>query len=212
LRRDPHIALLLTDVGLPGGLNGRQVAEQARELRPELRVLFTTGYARQAFADDRSLGPGYGLLRKPYLRAEVAARVRELLDTPVWRPRETTTALIVEDEPLLREMLSSVLKSLGFEVIEAGGTAEAEELLASSALHVAIIDQSLGDGIGENVARLARNLHPGLPIVMATGFAKEELVMQGLTTTGPTVVLSKPYSLASLSRVLAEIGVPSPAS
>jgi PAS domain S-box-containing protein len=212
LRRDTHIALLLTDVGLPGGLNGRQVAEQARELRPELRVLFTTGYARQAFADDGSLGPRYDLLRKPYLRAEVAARVRDLLDTPVWRPRETTTALIVEDEPLLREMLSSVLKSLGFEVIEAGGTAEAEELLASSALHVAIIDQSLGDGIGENVARLARNLHPGLPIVMATGFAKEALVLQGLTTTGPTVVLSKPYSLASLSRVLAEIGVPSPAS
>lgn len=138
--------------------------------------------------------------------------MRELLDTPVWRPHETTTALIVEDEPLLREMLSSVLKSLGFEVIEAGGTAEAEELLASSALHVAIIDQSLGDGIGENVARLARDLHPGLPIIMATGFAKEELIMQGLTTTGPTVVLSKPYSLASLSRVLAEIGVPSPAS
>jgi len=210
LRRDPHVALLLTDVGLPGGLNGRQVAEQARELRPELRVLFTTGYARQAFAGDGSLGPGYGLLRKPYLRAEVAARVRELLDTPVEPRRETTTALIVEDEPLLREMLSSVLKSLGFEVVEASGAAEAAELVASSVLHVAIIDQSLGDGIGENVARLAREHHPGIPIIMATGFAKDALVLQGLTT-GPTVVLSKPYSLATLSRVLAEIGVRPPA-
>lgn len=70
------IDLLITDVGLPG-LNGRQLAAQARELRPELKVLFTTGYASDAIFD---VDPGSGmeLLNKPFTMAELANRVRHL--------------------------------------------------------------------------------------------------------------------------------------
>ena len=62
----PHIKLLFTDVGLPGGMNGRQLADEARRRRPHLRVLFTTAYARNAIVHDGRLDPGVELITKPY--------------------------------------------------------------------------------------------------------------------------------------------------
>lgn len=72
----PAIDLLITDVGLPG-LGGRQLAVQARALRPQLRVLFITGYAKEAIFDVDAM-PGPALLNKPFSMAELAARVTRL--------------------------------------------------------------------------------------------------------------------------------------
>ncbi len=77
---DGQIDLLFTDVVLPGGLDGRAVAERARQLRPDLKVLFTTGYARNAIVHQGRLDPGVELLSKPFAYADLAARVRDLLD------------------------------------------------------------------------------------------------------------------------------------
>ena len=77
LRTETRIDLLVTDVGLPG-MNGRQLAEQGRETRPELKVLFITGYA-----EDASLGPGYGAgmqtITKPFPVRLLAARLRAMI-------------------------------------------------------------------------------------------------------------------------------------
>lgn len=70
------IDLLITDVGLPG-LNGRELAARARARRPDLKVLFITGYARDAIFDDDP-GAGMELLNKPFTLAELASRVRHL--------------------------------------------------------------------------------------------------------------------------------------
>ncbi len=74
------IRLLFTDVGLPGGMNGRQLADAALRLRPNLRVLFTTGYARSAIVHDGRLDPGTELISKPFTAAALAMKIRELLD------------------------------------------------------------------------------------------------------------------------------------
>jgi signal transduction histidine kinase/DNA-binding response OmpR family regulator len=79
LARSPGIRLLFTDVGLPGGMTGRQLAEQVRRLRPDLRVLFTTGYARNAIVHGGILDPGTQLLLKPFTFAGLAAKVRSAL-------------------------------------------------------------------------------------------------------------------------------------
>lgn len=76
----PDIKLLVTDVGLPGGMNGRQLADEARRRRTELKVLFTSGYARNAIVHHGRLDPGVELLSKPYSFADLAARVRRILD------------------------------------------------------------------------------------------------------------------------------------
>ena len=80
LQSDARIDLLFSDVVLPGGMTGAQVATQANELRPSLKVLFTTGYARDAIFHHGRLDPGVTLITKPFTSADLAAKVREILD------------------------------------------------------------------------------------------------------------------------------------
>ncbi len=79
-RKDGRINLLFTDVVLPGGMTGAVLAEEARRLLPELKVLFTTGYARNAIVHHGRLDPGVELLTKPFSYSDLATRVRDLLD------------------------------------------------------------------------------------------------------------------------------------
>jgi PAS domain S-box-containing protein len=80
LQVEPDIALLLTDVVMPGGMNGRQLADEALRRKPDLKVIFTTGYTRDAIVHDGRLDPDIELLSKPYPRRELAAKVRAALD------------------------------------------------------------------------------------------------------------------------------------
>lgn len=82
LERQSQVALLFCDVVLPGGWTGAQTVEQARALRPNLKVLFTTGYARNAIVHHGRLDPGVNLVTKPFTFAELAAKVRDVLDAP----------------------------------------------------------------------------------------------------------------------------------
>ena len=79
LRSDVQIDLLVTDVGLPGGMNGRQVADAGRAVRPELRVLFITGYAENAVLSHGHLEPGMHIMTKPFAMEALASRIKELI-------------------------------------------------------------------------------------------------------------------------------------
>ena len=80
LRREAHVDLLFTDVVLPAGMTGAQVAREARDIQPGLKVLFTTGYARNAIVHNGRLDPGVQLITKPYSFADLAAKIRDVLD------------------------------------------------------------------------------------------------------------------------------------
>ena len=75
-----RIDLMVTDVGLPGGMNGRQLADAARETRPELNVLFITGYAENAVLSHGHLEPGMHVLTKPFAMETMAARIQHLVE------------------------------------------------------------------------------------------------------------------------------------
>ncbi len=79
LQSDARIDLLVTDVGLPGGLNGRQMADAARVSRPHLKVLFITGFAENALLSNGQLEPGMAVLTKPFAVDVLATRIRELI-------------------------------------------------------------------------------------------------------------------------------------
>jgi CheY-like chemotaxis protein len=80
LQSDVRIDLLITDVGLPGGMNGRQVADAARETRPGLKVLFITGYAENAAVGNGYLDDGMQVLTKPFVIEALAARIRDMIE------------------------------------------------------------------------------------------------------------------------------------
>jgi signal transduction histidine kinase len=77
---EPALSLLFTDVGLPGGLSGRELADEVKRRRPALKVLFTTGYARDALMHNGRLETGVELLRKPFNAMDLAKKVRAVLD------------------------------------------------------------------------------------------------------------------------------------
>ena len=76
----PAVNLLFTDVGLPGGRSGRQLADEARRRHPPLKVLFTTGYARDAIVHGGRLDPGIEVVFKPFRYSELALKIRHVLD------------------------------------------------------------------------------------------------------------------------------------
>lgn len=79
LKSVPSVELLITDLALPGGANGRELADQARILNSEIRVLFITGYAENAVISNGQMQPGVQLLRKPFSMQVLAGRVRDIL-------------------------------------------------------------------------------------------------------------------------------------
>ncbi len=82
LRSDISIDLLITDVGLPGGMNGRQIADAAREIRPELKILFVTGFAENAAVGNGHLPPGMAVVTKPFVMTELGNKIVEIMETP----------------------------------------------------------------------------------------------------------------------------------
>jgi PAS domain S-box-containing protein len=80
IEQSNKIDLLLTDIVMPGGMNGRQLAFEATKRRPDLKVLFMTGYPRDAIVHDGRLDAGVHMIGKPFSYQELASRIRARLD------------------------------------------------------------------------------------------------------------------------------------
>ena len=198
LERHPEIRLLFTDVGLPGGMNGRQLADAARKVRPGLKVLFTTGYARNAIVHDGRLDAGVALITKPFTFAALAAKLGDMLDAQNAPPR----VLLVEDEMLVQMVAAEQLRELGYRVETAGSATEAmnKVKLLGADIGLAIVDIGLPDRKGDALVGELRALHPQLPIVIATGYDSADLARR--FGGDPTVAfIRKPYTRVDLKTV-----------
>lgn len=207
LARTPDIALLFTDVGLPGGMNGKQLADDAKRLRADLPVLFTTGYARNAIVHEGRLDPGVHLVPKPFDREELAQALRIALATPA-DSTPVEAFLIVEDEPLILLNTVDDLKDLGCNPIEAatGDAAFAAAQVAGDHLTAAIIDLGLPDCRGDALAHKLRALRPELPILFVSGSIDADL-RRSFAGDRRVAFLEKPYTPAALKSALTGIGV-----
>lgn len=200
----PEIRLLFTDVGLPGGMNGRQLSEAARRLRPDVKVLFTTGYARNAIVHDGRLDPGVALIVKPFSQGALADKLRDVLDADTG----PSTILLVEDEMLVQMLASEYLADAGFKVEVAGSATEAMEKLGTipGGARAVIVDMGLPDRRGDVLIGEIRAVHPALPVIVASGYARADLakLFSGL---GAIAFLNKPYSSEGLLAALRSVGV-----
>jgi CheY-like chemotaxis protein len=98
---NPKLDLLITDVGLPNGMNGRQIADAARAKQPDLKVLFVTGYAENAVVGNGHLDPGMHVLSKPFPIDELNRWISEVLaSNRGWAPGARNSAGQLDQEPV----------------------------------------------------------------------------------------------------------------
>jgi CheY-like chemotaxis protein len=121
-------------------------------------------------------------------------------------PHGTETVLVVEDDPFVRSYSIKSVESLGFSVISAvDGNDALQKLRAENPVDILFTDIVMPGGInGWELADLARQLRPGLPVLLTSGYALETLVKHGRLRAG-AVVLTKPYRKVDLARRLREV-------
>jgi CheY-like chemotaxis protein len=207
VNREPSIHLLFTDLGLPGAFDGRGLAERVRSIRPSLKILMTTAYAGSVLIHEGRLAPGVELLSKPFTFAALASRIRELMDRR--EPgREGDRILVVDDEILIRMLVVDTLARGGLEVEEAGSFHEAVAKIRSvgDKLAAAIIDLGLPDGSGDGLVADIRGLWPTLPIILATGYASED-IRKRFAQDALLQIVAKPFDPEALLGVLRRFGV-----
>ena len=145
--RDRGFDLLFTDIGLPGRMNGRALADAARAVIPDLRVLFTSGYAPNAMLEEVRLEPGVLLLSKPFTQDALAAKLAQAFE-------ERLRALVAVDDAAEQRRVRDLMRELGFAIED---TREAGEVALMPALTVV-------DGAGPLAA--VRRVWPSAPVVM----------------------------------------------
>jgi signal transduction histidine kinase/CheY-like chemotaxis protein len=207
LEHEAGIHLLFTDLGLPGGMDGKALAERGRAITAPLKVLITTAYAGSILMHEGRLDPGVELLSKPFTFAALAARIRELLDRHE-EASQTNRILVVDDEVLLRMLVVDTLTLAGLQTEEAGSFHEALAKIrnGADALAGAIIDIGLPDRPGDGLVAEIRGVRPHLPIILATGYASEQIRQRFAQDTCLQIV-GKPFDPQSLIAILTRLGV-----
>ena len=209
LQATPDICLIFTDVGLPGGMNGRQLVDRARIVKPGIKVLFTTGYARNAIVHDGRLDPGVQLLTKPFSQVELAAKIRDVIDARA--DGAPSRILFIEDDALVQIFAADHLEERGFTVDCTGsGTDGLNRLrLNQGAYDAAVVDLGLPDRDGLTVVGEIRALYPAPPVIIASG-RNESAVTDRFADDPTVVVLPKPYQSEDLDAALETLGVKAP--
>lgn len=181
LAGDPSLDLLVTDIVLGRRANGFELAQQAVRLRPDIKVLYTTGYAGN-LEDLYAAVAGSRMLRKPYRAHELLREVDLLLDAPapvIAAPdhapqplaKPKPAILVVEDDARSRGIAVDLFERLGLEVFSA---ADAEEALVHLARYPQIAtlfsDIRLPGMTGDELAVEAWKLRPALTVVLTSAY------------------------------------------
>jgi signal transduction histidine kinase/CheY-like chemotaxis protein len=208
IEAQPSIHVLFTDLGLPGGIDGRALAERARRMRRNLQVLITTAYAGSALVHEGRLDPGIELLGKPFSFDALATRIRAVLDRGRRQDHDDTHILVVDDEVLLRMLVVDILEARGWRVEEAGNFREAAAKIErmSDRLDAAVIDLGLPDRSGVELVDVIRAVRPRLPIVLATGYAADDLRSR-LAQDKHLQIVGKPFDPELLVGALKRLGL-----
>jgi signal transduction histidine kinase/DNA-binding response OmpR family regulator len=215
------VDLLFTDVVMPGPVRSPDLARKAKQLLPQIEVLYTSGYTQNAIVHGGRLDPGVELISKPYRREDLARKIRSMFARrqPVAAhsapaPAATMPAqaqapaplhvLVVEDDPDSKAATCELLSLLGYQV---SGVASAEAALALPELDeidVVLTDINLPGMSGIELGRAILARLPSVRLVFASGYGsvpREELGFDA-------AFLTKPFDMAEMSKVLGAIAEP----
>ncbi|WP_278447547.1 response regulator [Stutzerimonas kunmingensis] len=191
------IDLLFTDVVMPGPLSSTELARQARVLLPDIAVLFTSGYTRNAIVHGGRLDPGVELLSKPYRQEDLARKVRQLLGTQHSddKPVEQQWVMVVEDQPQLLVLACEMVEELGYRACGYPNAEAAAQGLHEQRFDHLLLDVNLPGRSGPDFAAEALRTQPWLRLVFVSGEGRIESNL-------PARSLPKPFSFDQLAEIL----------
>ncbi len=208
------IDLLFTDVVMPGAMQSHEMAHKAQKKLPGLAVLFTSGYTESSIVHGGRLDAKVELLSKPYLREDLALRLRKCLDA---RPQSASKAgaddgthvdapsvfniLLVEDEILIRMSTADMVSDMGHTVFEAGSVAEALRVLEANPVDIVITDIGLPGDSGLTLVKQVQDRWPAIRIVVASGVSGPDDADQSDLAPGVRW-LGKPYDQIAIEKIL----------
>jgi signal transduction histidine kinase len=199
-RREQKVDLLFTDVVMPE-MSGRELVERARALRNDLKVLYTSGYTRNAIVHGGRLDAGVEMIAKPFTYQALAEKIADIFDAG-----RTGRILVVQKDPTLRAFTAKALQGQGFAIQEATSTAEALGLIraAHGRLDAVFLDTA---GLGRNGFALITELHAlhtDLPILATIDAETDQLQFANDRIVS---LVSTPYDSSSLQKALSRLGV-----
>lgn len=191
--------LLFTDVVMPG-MSGRELVDEARKLFPKLKVLYTSGYTRNAIVHGGRLDAGVELIAKPFSPVALGQKVRDVLDAGT-----TKRVLLVEGDATIRLLACEALADNGFVAEEAANAVEAlgKVRVSQGHYHAVVIDCDLSDQVGEMLANEIRALYADLPVVLLCD--RPEILEDKYGTDRCTSVLAKPFRVSALKDTLNDV-------
>jgi signal transduction histidine kinase len=199
---DQKVDLLFTDVVMPE-MSGRELADRARELRGDLKVLYTSGYTRNAIVHGGRLDAGVEMIPKPFTYQALAEKIADVLDTG-----GTGRILVVESDATLRMFTTDALESVGFSVEEAATAAEAlgRTRAANGGYDAVFLNATLPSNAGVSLVSELRALHADLPILIAAELETDQQ-LQRFANDRCIAVVGKPYNASKLQTALSVLGV-----
>jgi CheY-like chemotaxis protein len=181
-----RIHLMVTDLVMPG-MTGPELAAPLSPLRPDMKIIFMSGYAKNAIVERGILDSDVSYLPKPFSPEALASKVREALGAP----GTGCTILVVDDDPAIRNFLGRVLSDAGYRVLGAKDGKEAVQCVNISEVDLMITDLIMPEQEGLETIEILHRRRPGLKIIAISGkFGSQFLSAAALF--GAQVTLTKP--------------------
>ncbi|NOZ37580.1 MAG: response regulator [Gammaproteobacteria bacterium] len=222
LAKEEGVDLLFSDVVMPGGMNGYELAQQATEFWPHIKVLLSSGFTSKTLAHNGLTRFAVHLLSKPYRKVDLAQRIRLVLDEGAEKMAYRAdinsskdiligcSVLVVDDEEDIRDLFKLNLERLGCKVMLACNGDEAIALYRQSldggeAIEIVILDLTLPGGMGGKViADSIRGLDPQAKIIVASGYT-EAPEMTHYQEHGFSAALEKDFERKNIRQVLEQV-------
>jgi len=182
------IHLLLTDVVMPR-MGGKEIASLLTRLRPEMKVLFMSGYTGNALAQQGTLDPTVGFIQKPWTPEGLCEKIRAVLTAP----SSIRRILVVDDEPGIRNWLVEILEGAGYQVFTAGNGREARSRVKEHSVDLVITDLMMPAEEGIEMIRTLRKASAKLKIIAMTG-ADDPDILRAAEILGAQAALAKPLT------------------
>ena len=214
LRNGAVVDLLFSDVVVPGPVRVDELAAEARQMRPDIAVLFTSGYPEHAIRRGGQFELPAKLLHKPYRREDLARMVRQVLRRRARAERASAAAtqdaapiarvLLVEDNEILRSTTAEYLRELGYDVAACANGNEALARAREAAFDVLMTDIGLPGMSGLDLVTAMRDVLPQIGVVIVSGYVH----LLGDNVPRDTLVLAKPFDMSALDKLLKQASSP----